>query len=295
MIKQKTKTLLSLFTSGMLCAGAGSLSANIVIIEDDFSSLPLDVELEDRSTWWGPSWNSGDLAYTIVSLDGPDGVPAITKTTEVFAGRFYGGGLRNGLAAMPDFGGADVAPEDVRVTFWLKGTTTQDRGQVGFSILSFDTSGGSNVETGAAYYLVPIVPAEWTEISITMDQMQAGIPGNPTAGNAFDFTSDSFQIFFWTRNEHEMGWPIQENENHKWSFSVAALSVVAEVASQGTTWAGFPVVAGWADTGDLMGLVQVEHAPWIYSADLASYVYMPEAAMDAGGMWMFKPNAQEPQ
>lgn len=280
---KKSIITLTLAFAGLL----GGLSAQTVILEDDFSSLPVGVDLADKSTWWGPSWNGGDIAYSRVTLDGPGGIPSLTKTTEVFAGRFYGGGMRNAVLDMPALA-SPVDPSTITVSFWLKGASTESRGQVGFSIIGFDSSSGSNVEAGAGYYLVPIAPADWTQITFTMADMADGIPGHGTSGIPFDFVNaDKFQIFIWTRNEFETGWPIQENEGHIWSWSIADLSIVAEGGSGPATWAGFEIVDGWVDTGAFMGSLYVESAPWVYSLDLADYIYLPEEHVGEAGAWSY--------
>lgn len=52
-------------------------------------------------------------------------------------------------------------------------------------------------------------------------------------------------------------------------------------------WMGYEVDAdGYADTGEHMGMVYVEQAPWIYVQDLSRYVYMPEAGNTGAGTWM---------
>lgn len=279
----KKSTLLTLALAGIL----NGLCGQTIILEDDFSSLPLGVDL-DRSSWWGPSWNGGDIAYTQANLDGPDGAAAVTKTTEVYAGRFYGGGLRSAVYDLPDLG-SPVDPSTITVSFWLKGTSTQNRGQIGFSIIAFDSSSGSNVEAGAAYYLVPVAPADWTQITFTLDQAAAGIPGHGSDGIAIDWSvADKFQIFIWTRNDFETGWPIQENEGHIWSFSMAELSIIAEGGSS-PAWAGYPIVDGWVDTGAMAGLLQVESAPWVYSLDLGKYIYLDETYVGESGAWAYVP------
>jgi hypothetical protein len=279
------KTLLTLALGCTLSAVNGA----VTIVDEDFTGLPLGEEL-GRASWWGPSWNSGDIAYTIANTDGPDGAVAVTKTTEVFAGRFYGGGLRDQSKPMPDLSGTGVTPDDIEISFWLKGTSTENRGQIGFSILSFDTSGESPVITGAAYYNVPVAPEEWTQVEFTMAEMAAGIPGHETDGKAFDLGADTLQIFIWTRNDYETGWPIQENEGHKWSFSIADLLIVANV--EGTvdpTWAGYTVVDGWADTGDFMGWLYVGDDPWQFSLILDKHIYLPEADLSENGGWSYIP------
>lgn len=275
-----------LLTIAFACAFSAA-NAAITIVDEDFSGLPLGEELSNAS-WWGPSWNSGDVAYTIANADGPEGVVAVTKTTEVYAGRFYGGGLRDQIKSMPDLSGTDVTPADIQISFWVKGTSTENRGQVGFSILSFDTTGESAVETGAGYYNVPIAPEAWTQVSFTMADMRAGIPGHKTDGTAFDLSSDSYQVFFWTRNEFETGWPTQENEGHIWSFSIAELSVVADV--EGTldpTYGGYPVVDGWINTESFMGWLYVGYAPWLFASSLDKYIYLPEADLTESGSWIY--------
>ena len=58
----------------------------------------------------------------------------------------------------------------------------------------------------------------------------------------------------------------------------------------GTTWAGFEVDAeGFANTGDWMGWVYVNEAPYIFSYNLDKYVYIDEAAVTENGAWVFIP------
>lgn len=52
------------------------------------------------------------------------------------------------------------------------------------------------------------------------------------------------------------------------------------------TWNGFPVTDGWANTEDWIGWIYVGDAPWVISATLESYIYLPEQDMTAGA-WMY--------
>jgi hypothetical protein len=55
-------------------------------------------------------------------------------------------------------------------------------------------------------------------------------------------------------------------------------------------WAGFVVDAsGIANTGDWLGMVYTEHAPWIYVYDMGKYMFMPTEAIATSGAWSFVP------
>lgn len=56
-------------------------------------------------------------------------------------------------------------------------------------------------------------------------------------------------------------------------------------------WAGFSVDAnGWVNTGDWLGYVNVDKAPWIYSDDLDNWMYIEEANVSSSGGWVFVVN-----
>lgn len=253
--------------------------------------MPVGVELAKADhPWWGPSWNTGDLAYSMINLDGPSGQAAITRYYDVFAGRYYGGGLRGGQVDLPN---PDTARNnaDIEVSFWLKGTSTGNRGQVGFSLLGFDSSSGSGELTGGEYYLVPIAPAEWTEVTFSLDEAQGGVPDHATSEiGGIDWSiTDKVQVFFWLRNEQEAGWPTDEDENQSWSISVADISIVEEGGTS-PTWAGLPVIDGWVEMENGLGWLHVESAPWLFSYALGSYVFIDEAMVNPeGSCWAFFP------
>lgn len=58
----------------------------------------------------------------------------------------------------------------------------------------------------------------------------------------------------------------------------------------GQKWAGYDVVDGWINTGDFLGWLNVEIAPWLYSLTMGKYVFMPENNLvsEQGG-WLFIP------
>ncbi len=50
----------------------------------------------------------------------------------------------------------------------------------------------------------------------------------------------------------------------------------------------YPVSAGWADTGDWLGHLWVEPAPWTYSPSIG-WIYVAEATNSESGAWVFAP------
>lgn len=57
-------------------------------------------------------------------------------------------------------------------------------------------------------------------------------------------------------------------------------------------WAGFPVInnpPGWANTGDWMGWVQVDFAPWIFNDSLQQWLFIEEEDITENGSWVFMP------
>lgn len=56
----------------------------------------------------------------------------------------------------------------------------------------------------------------------------------------------------------------------------------------GDTWAGYPVEDGiYANTGDFLGYLSIVYAPWVYSFDLGTFIYLPESAVQPNGAWMY--------
>jgi predicted peptidase len=54
------------------------------------------------------------------------------------------------------------------------------------------------------------------------------------------------------------------------------------------TWAGFErTPQGWVDTGSIIGWINVQLEPWAWSAPLNEWLYIPEAAVDAVGLWAY--------
>lgn len=53
-------------------------------------------------------------------------------------------------------------------------------------------------------------------------------------------------------------------------------------------WAGYEVDEnGWADTGAWLGMVYVEHKPWIFSIELEKWMYIHEEGVVESGGWTF--------
>ncbi|NDV62270.1 hypothetical protein G0Q06_07410 [Puniceicoccales bacterium CK1056] len=56
----------------------------------------------------------------------------------------------------------------------------------------------------------------------------------------------------------------------------------------GNTWAGYAVSPeGWVNTGAWLGLIYVNEAPFVYSADLETYIYLPEDLVGDAGAWSY--------
>ncbi|MCD8481189.1 MAG: hypothetical protein LR015_00020 [Verrucomicrobia bacterium] len=284
-MKQSTLQLCALMAASSL--GIAHLQAeSVVIYAEDFSSVDLGRVFTNQDAWWGPNWNPGDLVQTQASATGPDGRVAVTRSTQVFAGRFYGGGLRG--PTVPFTFPADWSgnASDVTMSFWVRGTSSQSRGPLGVAVFSKDAA---NNNTGAAYYLLPIVPAQWSEVTVNFADMRAGVPNIAPADTAFNFSSPALQVFFFMRTDYEDGWPFQEDEGHTYSVSVADIQIAVASTGEGggdNSWAGFPIVDGWVDTGDWLGWLYVEYAPWIYSQILNNFLYIPEEP-SAHGVWAY--------
>ena len=61
--------------------------------------------------------------------------------------------------------------------------------------------------------------------------------------------------------------------------------------SASATFQGYDIVEGnWIDTGSYMGWLWIEFAPWIYSASLDSWIYLPaSASLEDAGAWIYIP------
>ena len=61
-----------------------------------------------------------------------------------------------------------------------------------------------------------------------------------------------------------------------------------EAVDDGSTWAGFDVVQDrHVDTAQWMGILDVSLAPFIYSLDLDSWMYVEENWVEANGSWTY--------
>lgn len=50
-----------------------------------------------------------------------------------------------------------------------------------------------------------------------------------------------------------------------------------------------PSPEGWVNTGNWMGMINVSHAPWIYSDTNGKYIYIPDEGVSAAGAWTYVP------
>ena len=228
------KKLLSLTLAAAACFVVLPASAETyTIYSEDFSGYDLDTVLTNQSPYWGPNWNAGDIVQSRVLLDGPEGARAFTRSTQVIAGRFYGGGIRGGIAPFEIPAGYSTDPADITISMWVKGTSSQSRGPIGISIIGKDMD---NVDDGGVYVQLPIVPATWTRVSYTLAEMRAGIPGHGTDGTALDPEgTPRMQMFIWMRTDHEDGWPFQEAEEHTYSVSIADIRIETVATGNGGT------------------------------------------------------------
>lgn len=264
----------------MILTGSAAFAQTELYVED-FSGL----SLPDPAPWAAPNWNGNDVASLVAAADGPEGLNALTRTTEVIGGRWYGGGLRGPFVQIPSLP-ADTALEDVKVSFWLKGSSsTGVRGPVGFSMIS--ATGEVDAVTGAAYKSVPIAPTEWTQFNYTLAEMDLAIPGG--IETPFDISSGYVQIYIWLRNDYETGWPTAEAEGIVYSISFTGLSITLEgevIEPPTSIWVDAPVVDGLKQTG--IGQVFDDTYPWVYSLDLAAEV--PDS-LDAGWSYIIPDGA----
>lgn len=54
-------------------------------------------------------------------------------------------------------------------------------------------------------------------------------------------------------------------------------------------WFGYPVGEDFMVQTEELGLLYVEHRPWVYSYDLRRYIYVSEEASLEGGHWIYNP------
>jgi hypothetical protein len=62
------------------------------------------------------------------------------------------------------------------------------------------------------------------------------------------------------------------------------------IEEAGLTWAGYPVIDGWADTGDFMGWLYIGEDPWVISTSMdGHYIFCPEGHVGESGAWVYVP------
>jgi hypothetical protein len=52
---------------------------------------------------------------------------------------------------------------------------------------------------------------------------------------------------------------------------------------------GYSVTDGYADTGDWMGWVYVNEAPWIFNDSIQGWMYVDAAGSNEMGSWVYLP------
>jgi hypothetical protein len=74
-------------------------------------------------------------------------------------------------------------------------------------------------------------------------------------------------------------------------ISLDSFTIETRDAPEVVLWAGYPVTVdengSFADTGDWLGWLALEFAPWVYCFDIESWMYLPEAAVKETGAWMY--------
>ena len=66
--------------------------------------------------------------------------------------------------------------------------------------------------------------------------------------------------------------------------------MVVESGSSGNIWGQFPIVDGrYANTGDWLGWLIVDAAPWIWSMNLDAWLFIPVSTAAAGMGWVYIP------
>lgn len=102
------------------------------------------------------------------------------------------------------------------------------------------------------------------------------------------------EIIFDSNNLHEDP-DIQPDEpatGHTWAERIwledEDVGPFADPADSNGSFFGYPIDEnGWADTGDYMGFVYAESAPWVYSYTLARWLYASVEAGNGEGIWFW--------
>lgn len=111
------------------------------------------------------------------------------------------------------------------------------------------------------------------------------IPANTFVGSA----SGYYEIFILYSDVMTL---FEEGGTTKGWLETVELSVPVQIMSSNPTWAGYPVVDNYADTGDFLGWVETSFSDlgWIYFLNLNKYVYVQEEWVSQTGTWMYIPN-----
>ncbi len=134
-----------------------------------------------------------------------------------------------------------------------------------------------------SFYDTYILGGQWTEQTLLSDPSPWAFFVNP-------LSTDKVEHFMVTTT---IGTGKSEDpvyfDNVVIDLDDANLTVPDTSGQSSTHWAGYPIYDefGNVDTGSWMGWVNVTYRPFIYSYELAKYLYIPDAALSEFGAWSF--------
>lgn len=72
------------------------------------------------------------------------------------------------------------------------------------------------------------------------------------------------------------------------------LSYTVGASTGGETWAGYEVISEGGlktiDSASCLGVLEISHAPWVFSYSLDQFIYLPEGHVGESGGWAFVTN-----
>lgn len=83
--------------------------------------------------------------------------------------------------------------------------------------------------------------------------------------------------------------------NAFFNIDAIVLNGTVELSGNGTPrWAGYDILneAGDVDTGNLLGFINVSNGDWVWSYNLAKWIYLPESLVTQSGTWIYVPANQ---
>lgn len=90
------------------------------------------------------------------------------------------------------------------------------------------------------------------------------------------------------------GTPTQLTGSTPYNSGTNVLTYTVGASTGGETWAGYAVISEdglkTIDTTSFLGVLEISHAPWVFSYSLDQYIYLPEAQVSESGGWGFVPS-----